>query len=490
MRRMMNLLLLAVSLLVPLNAQTYEPTWDSVDKRPIPAWFSDAKFGIFIHWGTYSVPSYAPVIPGKLAYAEWYWNAMTNGKSNSNADELQKGTWAFHQKVYGGDFPYENFASQFKAELFDPDRWAEVFVYSGAKYIVLTSKHHEGFALWPSKEASATWGRPWNAVEIGPKRDLLGDLSEAVRRKGLRMGYYYSLYEWYNPLWLYDKPRYVREHMFPQFKDLVTHYKPSIIFSDGEWELPSADWHSAELLAWLYNESPVKDEVVVDDRWGSDTRHKHGGYWTTEYTAGMSGVEHPWEESRGMGVSYGYNRAEDLKIYHTGRELVFILVDTVSRGGNLLLDIGSKADGTIPVVMEERLTEMGSWLKVNGEGIYGTRPWKNTRQWTAGEVPRIEYNKEYSSAYDVTKLIEKPSDGKASIEAFFTSKGGDVYAILPQWSGHSLAIKDIRSAKSVNLLGSRTPLKFRASNGGLLIQLPDLPEDLRQQPAWVLRISQ
>jgi alpha-L-fucosidase len=490
MRRVMNLLLLAVSLLVPLNAQTYEPTWDSVDKRPIPAWFSDAKFGIFIHWGTYSVPSYAPVIPGKLAYAEWYWNAMTNGKSNPNADELQKGTWAFHQKVYGGDFPYQNFASQFKAELFDPDHWAEVFANSGAKYVVLTSKHHEGFALWPSKEASATWGRPWNAVEIGPKRDLLGDLSEAVRRKGLRMGYYYSLYEWYNPLWLYDKPRYVREHMFPQFKDLVTHYKPSIIFSDGEWELPSADWHSAELLAWLYNESPVKDDVVVDDRWGSDTRHKHGGYWTTEYTAGMSGVEHPWEESRGMGVSYGYNRAEDLKIYHTGRELVFILVDTVSRGGNLLLDIGPNADGTIPVVMEERLTEMGSWLKVNGEAIYGTKPWKNTRQWTTGEIPRIEYNKEYSSAYDVTKLIEKPSDGKASIEAFFTSKGGDVYAILPQWSGHSLVIKDISSAKSVNLLGSRTPLKFGASNGALLIQLPDLPEDLRQQPAWVLRISQ
>ncbi len=490
MRRVMNLLLLAVSLLVPLNAQTYEPTWDSVDKRPIPGWFSDAKFGIFIHWGTYSVPSYAPVIPGKLAYAEWYWNAMAKGRNNPNADELQKGTWAFHQKVYGGDFPYQNFASQFKAELFNPDHWAEVFANSGAKYVVLTSKHHEGFALWPSKEASATWGRPWNAVEIGPKRDLLGDLSEAVRRKGLRMGYYYSLYEWYNPLWLYDKPRYVREHMFPQFKDLVTHYKPSIIFSDGEWELPSADWHSAELLAWLYNESPVKDEVVVDDRWGSDTRHKHGGYWTTEYTAGMSGVEHPWEESRGMGVSYGYNRAEDLKIYHTGRELVFILVDTVSRGGNLLLDIGPKADGTIPVVMEERLTEMGRWLKVNGEAIYGARPWKNTRQWTAGEVPRIEYNKEYSSAYDVTKLIEKPSDGKASIEAFFTSKGGDVYAILPQWSGHSRAIKDIRSAKSVNLLGSRTPLKFRASNGGLLIQLPDLPEDLRQQPAWVLRISQ
>jgi len=479
------------SLLSALSlAQNYEPTWDSVDKRPTPAWFGDAKFGIFIHWGTYSVPAYAPVLPGKLAYAEWYWNALTNGRSNPKADELQKGTWAFHQKVYGADFPYQNFAPLFKAELFDPDHWADVFARSGAKYVVLTSKHHEGFALWPSKEASATWGRPWNAVEIGPKRDVLGDLSDAVRRKGLRMGFYYSLYEWYNPLWLYDKPRYVREHMFPQFKDLVTHYKPAIIFSDGEWEMTSAEWHSAELLAWLFNESPVKDEVVVDDRWGSDTRHKHGGYWTTEYTAGMSGVDHPWEESRGMGVSYGYNRAESLNIYHSARDLVLILVDTVSRGGNLLLDIGPKADGTIPVIMEERLTQMGDWLKINGEAIYGTRPWKNSRQWTAGEEPKVEYNKEYSSAYDVTKLIERSTDGKASIEAFFTSKGDEVYAILPHWSGHNLVIKNLSAARSVTLLGSSTPLKVKNSKTGLSIELPDLPEDLRQQPAWVLKISQ
>ena len=490
MKRFLIVVILFFLLIVSSLAQSYEPTWDSVDKRPTPAWFSDAKFGIFIHWGTYSVPAYAPVLPGKLAYAEWYWNALTNGRSNPKADELQKGTWAFHQKVYGADFPYQDFAPLFKAELFDPDHWADVFARSGAKYVALTSKHHEGFALWPSKEASATWGRPWNAVEIGPKRDVLGDLSDAVRRKGLRMGFYYSLYEWYNPLWLYDKPRYVREHMFPQFKDLVTHYKPAIIFSDGEWEMTSADWHSAELLAWLFNESPVKDEVVVDDRWGSDTRHKHGGYWTTEYTAGMSGVDHPWEESRGMGVSYGYNRAEDLNIYHSGRELVFILVDTVSRGGNLLLDIGPRADGMIPVVMEERLTQMGDWLKINGEAIYGTRPWKNTRQWTAGEVPKIEYNKEYSSKYDVTRLIEKSADGKASIEAFFTSKGNAVYAILPRWSGHNLVIKDLATAKSVTLLGSSTPLKASNSKAGLSIELPDLPEDLRQQPAWVLKISQ
>ena len=483
------LLLLAVS---GLSAQTYSPTWDSIDKRPTPAWFTEAKFGIFIHWGVYSVPSYAPVLPGKLAYAEWYWNAMTEGRDNPKANPIETGTWAYHKMRYGADFPYQNFVSEFRAELYDPDHWADVFARSGAKYVAITSKHHEGFAMWPSKEASATWGRPWNSVEAGPKRDLLGDLTDAVRRKGLRAGIYYSLYEWYNPLWLTDKARYVEEHMFPQFKDVVTRYKPSIIFSDGEWEMPSDKWRSPELLAWLFNDSPVKDEVAIDDRWGSDTRHKHGGYWTTEYTPGMSGMDHPWEESRGMGFSYGYNRAETLADYHTGRELVIMLVDLVSRGGNLLLDIGPAADGTIPVVMEERLIQMGNWLKVNGDAIYGTKPWKETRQWSPGEQPTIKYNQQDDTAYDVTKLAAKPQPGKAGIEAFFTAKGSDVYAILPRWPGGTFVVKNVSGVKSVSLLGggSSTTLKFKKAKDGISIKLPELPEDLLAQPAWVLKLSQ
>jgi alpha-L-fucosidase len=303
------------------------------------------------------------------------------------------------------------------------------------------------------------------------------------------MGLYYSLYEWYNPLWLKDKPRYVSEHMMPQFKDVVSRYKPEVIFSDGEWEMPSADWRSPELLAWLFNESPVKDQVVINDRWGSDTRHKHGGYWTTEYTPGMSGMEHPWEESRGMGFSYGYNRAERLEDYHTGRELVTMLVDIVSRGGNLLLDIGPNADGTIPVIMQERLVQIGAWLKVNGEAIYGTRPWKATRQWSAGEQPKIAYNEEFATAYDVTKLTEKPEAGKAAIEAFFTAKGDDVFAILPRWKEGSFLVKDVTGVKSVTLLGPGTVLKFKAAPVGVAVQLPELPEELRAQPAWVLKIG-
>ncbi len=470
-------------------AQPYEPTWESLDKRKTPAWFQDAKFGIFIHWGVYSVPAYAPVLPGKLAYAEWYWNALTRGRGE-NPSPIQSGTWEYHRKRYGADFRYEDFAAEFRAELFDANHWAEVFRRSGAKYVVPTSKHHEGFALWPSREASATWGRPWNAVEIGPKRDLLGELTRAVRAKGLKMGFYYSLYEWYNPLWLSDKPRFVREHLFPQFRDVVTRYEPSIIFSDGEWDLPSSEWRSPELLAWLFNESKVKHEVVVNDRWGKETRHKHGGYWTTEYTPGLAGTDHPGEESRGMGFSYGYNRAESLAHYNSARSLVTILVDVVSRGGNLLLDIGPDADGTIPVIMEERLAEIGAWLAVNGEAIYGTRPHTSAKQWSDGEVPKLDYNKEYDTPYDVTRLTAKPAPGQASIEAFFTRKGDAIYAVLPRWPGRRFVWKDAAPLrpKAVSLLGAAGALRFAKSGETIAIDLPDLPEELLGQPAWVLKL--
>jgi alpha-L-fucosidase len=483
-------------LLIPLcaaalGAAPYQPNWESLDRRPAPAWFREARFGIFIHWGVYAVPAYAAAgMPKEQQYAEWYWNSITKGRGLPPG-AAGGAAWAFHQRVYGADFPYQNFAPMFRAELYDPAHWADVFERSGAKYVVLTSKHHEGYALWPSAEASRTWKRPWNAVEIGPRRDLLGDLTTAVRAKGLRMGFYYSLYEWYNPLWLSDQPRFISEHMIPQFKDVVNRYKPSIIFSDGEWDLPSAEWHSPELLAWLFNESPARDEVVVNDRWGKETRHKHGTYYTTEYTAGMSGVDHPWEENRGMGHSYGYNRAERVEHYRTGRELVLMLIDLVSRGGNLLLDIGPTADGRIPVIMEERLTQIGAWLKVNGEAIYGTRPWKNTRQWSAGEIPKVEFNQRFMTPYDVAKLTEPPGGGKASIVAFFTTKGRELYAILPRWPGRQFTLKDVEAAKvkSATLLGAKAALRFKPAAGGVTLELPDVPAPLMTQPAWVVRLT-
>ena len=470
----------------PAPGTRYEATWESLDQRPCPPWYEDAKFGIFIHWGMYSVPSFAPPrAKGQTPYAEWYWNSLTEGKAGKPRGAA---TWDFHKRVYGANFEYKDFAPLFRAEMFEPDQWAELFQRSGAKYIVPTSKHHDGFAIWPSKEADRTWGRAWNAVSTGPKRDLLGDLAKSVRAQGLHMGFYYSLYEWYNPLWLSDKPRYVREHMFPQFKDVVTRYKPDIIFSDGEWELPSSDWHSPELLAWLFNESPAKENVVVDDRWGKETRHKHGSYYTTEYTAGLQTGAHPWEESRGMGFSYGYNRAESLRDYHSARELTLMLIDLVSRGGNLLLDIGPTGDGRIPVIMEQRLTEIGEWLKVNGEAIYGTRNWRRTRQWSAGAVPNFE-EKEFMGEYDIRKLVDEPKPGQAHIEAFFTKKGNDVFAIVPRRLPREITIADVK-AGAASLLETGDKLAVRAANGSVTVTVPDaLREKLPERVAYCIRLT-
>jgi len=464
--------------------QRYSANWESLDQRPTPRWFTDAKFGIFIHWGVYSVPSYAPV----GAYSEWYWNALNKGRLDRGKPNS---TFAFHSRVYGERFSYFDFAPMFRAELFDPAHWADVFEKSGARYVVPTSKHHDGFALWPSAEASRDWARPWNAVDIGPKRDLLGDLAAEVRKRGLRFGFYYSLYEWYNPLWLSDKPRFIREHMHPQFKDVVTRYKPAIIFSDGEWDLTSAEWKTPELLAWLFNESPVRDEVAVNDRWGKDTRHKHGGYFTTEYAAGLPSGSHPWEENRGMGFSFGYNRMEQVGDYRTARELILMLADLVSRGGNLLLDIGPTADGRIPVVMEERLLQIGDWLKRNGEAIYGTRPWKRTRQWSAGQIPEMKSG-EFNVHYDVTDYVDRKKPGQAVIEAFFTVKQNDLYAIVPGWPGQGIEIRDVRapSEMRVTLLGDPRPLRWSRSGSGIVVHLPSGSGDAaKAQYACVLKLT-
>lgn len=453
------------------KAQKYEPNWSSLNQRKIPAWFHGDKFGIFIHWGVYAVPAYAPVMANSgYSYAEWYWYRL---------HEKQKDFTVFHEKNYGKDFLYPQFEPQFKAELFDPAQWAEVFKQSGAKYVVLTSKHHEGYCLWNSAEADRTWNRPWNAVTGTPKRDLLGELTNAVKAAGLKMGYYYSLYEWFNPLWLNDKKRYVSEHMTPQFKDLVTRYRPSVIFSDGEWDLSDTAWKSEELLAWLYNESPVKDEVVVNDRWGSNTRGKNTGstYTTSEYGAGMD-ANVIWEESRGIGHSYGYNRNEHLKDYKTGKELILILTDVVARGGNLLLDIGPTADGRIPVIMQQRLAEIGTWLKTNGEAIYGTTAWKQSYQWSDGKKPEKK-DASYMANYDVAEMV-KPKKEAAFIECFFTRKGNDLYCLVPTYTAQ-FRIRNFKAASGTKavLLGESKPLSWKQQGNDCIVDLSSMkPSDM------------
>jgi alpha-L-fucosidase len=477
------LLILAFTFSVVGFTQKYEANWASLNTRKIPAWFNQDKFGIFIHWGIYSVPAYAPVIPNSgYSYAEWYWFRM---------NEKQKDFMAFHNKNYGNSFAYQQFEPMFKAEMFEPDQWADLFKKSGAKYVVLTSKHHEGYTLWNSAEADKDWNRSWNAVTGTPHRDLLGDLTTSVRNAGLKMGYYYSLYEWYNPMWLHDKKKYVEQHMTPQFKELVTKYKPSIIFSDGEWEISDTAWQSPKLLSWLFNESPVKEEVVVNDRWGNNTREKNHGsmYTTSEYGSGMD-ASIIWEESQGVGHSYGYNRNEQLKDYKSSYELVLMLNDLVSRGGNFLLDIGPNADGTIPVIMQQRLTDIGDWLAINGEAIYGSTAWRQPSQWSEGL--RADKNKaSYMAAYKVANLV-MPKKDTAYIEAFFTKKENDVYCILPSYRT-SITIKDLKlpTTTQTTILGSNVKCTWRQKGKDVLIDLSHLrPGDISPTGIFVIKLKQ
>ena len=455
--------LLTIFVAITATAQHYEANWQSLNTRGIPSWFKEAKFGIFIHWGVYAVPSYAPVIKNSgVSYAEWYWYRINEGNKYFKD---------FHEKNYGENFQYPQFESQFTASMFDPNQWANVFKRSGAKYVVLTSKHHEGYCLWNSAEADRDWGHPWNAVTGTPRRDLLGDLTNAVRNAGLKMGYYYSLYEWFNPLWQKDKSRFVAEHMIPQFKDLVSRYKPSVIFSDGEWELTDTQWRSAELLAWLFNESPVAKEVVVNDRWGSNTREKNNGctYATSEYGSGMN-ANVVWEENRGIGHSYGYNRNEGFDDYKSSHDLILMLVDVVSRGGNLLLDIGPTADGRIPVIMQQRLIDIGDWLATNGEAIYTTVPWKRSYQWSKGKLPP-KNDKNFMADYDVAELA-KPKQNEAYIEYFFTSKNDNVYCIVPSFTP-KIVIHNLKIglATKATILGNNQKLTCKQSGNDCVIDL-------------------
>ena len=490
--RSLHLLLLASVVVGGLAAQSYEADWESLDARPAPEWYLDAKLGIFIHWGVYSVPAFST----PDSYAEWYWNwlQVTPGPdANESAVRRHRETVAFHNRVFGPGFSYAQLAPMFRAELFDPAEWADLFQRSGAKYVVLTSKHHDGFCLFDSPQANRHWGRPWNSVDAGPRRDLLGDLGEAVRNKGLKMGFYYSLYEWFNPLWLADRRLYVDQHMLPQLKDVVTRYKTSLIFSDGEWDMPSADWKAEEFLAWLYNESPVKQDVIVNDRWGKETRHQHGGYFTTEYGAGMPDASHPWEENRGMGFSYGYNRNEPLENYRSAKELVWMFADLVARGGNLLLNVGPRADGKIPEVMQERLLELGAWLEVNGEAIHGSRPWVRPAQWSEGQRPDQGFGT-YRVKYDILESAgQGPRDGRARKEVFFTTKDGNLYAIVAGWPGDTLRLRDVRGSKRatvVRLLGHEEPLAWAQRGDDILIEVPALgPEAVPGRHAFTFKLT-
>ena len=456
MKKWIACCLLISMLQLQLTAQTYQPNWESLDSRPVPSWFMNEKFGIFIHWGAYSVPSWGP----QHSYSEWYQNGLQADKDNVRKK--------FH-KLHYGDMSYYGFGPMFKADRFDPDAWAKVFEQSGAKYIVLTSKHHDGFAMWPSKEADKTWGFPWNSVTSGPKRDLLGDLFKAVRKTSVRAGMYYSLYEWYNPLYKSDINKYVSDHMWPQMKDLINTYQPDVFWTDGDWDVSDAKWKSPEFLAWLYNESPVKEKIVTYDRWGSGIRFHHGGVYTPEYQPDLDFEDHPWEESRGMGYSYGYNKEEDIWDYNSAQSLVLALVDKVSRGGNFLLDIGPDDHGKIPPIMQERLLQIGAWLQENGEAIYNTRRWIRTSQAAANN----------SKEKDLYFTYNPTSNALYAIAPTFNNNGEYVIKDL-----------DLPTGTNISFVATKEKCTWKKQGNDIVVSMPAYKPAMIKAPyAYALKIE-
>ena len=380
MRKTLTIIIF-VLLAIAAQAQqkTVQPTWQSLNQRGYPQWFRDAKLGIFIHWGLYSVPAYA----SKEGYGEWFYRGlMQHVPERTRIMSLYADTTkpTFEQ--------YSELTKYWHAELWNPDDWAQMFKDAGAQYVVLVTKHHDGYCLWDSPQQPQ-----WNSVVSGPKRNIVEELTNAVRAKGLRMGFYYSLPEWTNPrhIWMVDPDNkigdYVDNYMVPQFKDLVTRYKPDLLFSDGDWNNSAEQFHSQELISWYYN--TVGPDAIVNNRWGNGTKH---GFLTPEYSAGIANTEVPWAECRGFGRSFGLNRNEDLDNYMTDKELIQHFVELVAHGGGMTLNVGPYADGTIPLIQQERLSSLGKWLKINGEAIYGSKPYEIPcqREEVSAQLPPTE----------------------------------------------------------------------------------------------------
>ncbi len=426
----------------------YENNWQSLNSREVPQWFEDAKFGIFIHWGLYSVPAYAP----KGCYSEWY--AYHCDRETDNDMRYRD----FHVKHYGKNFKYNDFVPMFTAENFDAKEWVQLFEDAGAKYMNLVSKHHDGYCLYQSDYA---WN--WNSVDTGPHRDFCRELADACESSDVKFGVYHSLYEWFHPLYLKNPEEYAVKHLIPMLKELIEKYRPHTLFADGEWEQPCSVWHSTEFLQWLYNESSVKDFIVPNDRWGSETRGRLGGNLTTEY--GRTGVEDDSmllkgrisEECRGIGASFGWNRFETSDDYMTAEALICMLVDLVSRGSNFLLNIGPEPDGRIPVIMQERLRQMGKWLKVNGEGIYCSRKYKDSSD------ENIKY----------------------------TKNGDTVYAFLKHFPFDSVTLNEVpyKENTKVTMLGYTGELKTENINGKLKVDFGFIsPERINSEYVYTLKI--
>ncbi|MFZ4718024.1 MAG: alpha-L-fucosidase [Ilumatobacteraceae bacterium] len=431
--------------------------------RPLPGWYDDAKFGIFIHWGPYAVPCYAPVDHdmGDLMaagnwteifkcspYTEWYLNSWS----------LEGSPVAQHHAATYGDRTYADFVEEFRARSAGADmgQWADLFQQAGARYVVPVTKHHDGFLMWRSDVPNPHRDH-WMA-----ERDHVGELAAAVRERGMRFGLYYSGgLDWtFNPPPVADlmglitnvpnSPEY-GEYLMAHVRELIGRFSPSVLWNDIGWP---AHLDPNDLFAEYYAAVP---DGVVNDRFNMIAVAQgllHADFNTPEYNATAGAMK--WEVCRGIGRSFGYNRMEDESTMPSVDDNIWMLCDIVARGGNLLLNVGPGADGQIPMAQVLRVTTLGWWLRINGDAIHGTTP----------------------------KGTSVTADGRP---VGFTAKDGVTYAIVKGAPADEVgfALDRPGDGAEVRMLGNSRVLPHTWADGTLRITLPD---HLPAAPATVFEI--
>lgn len=462
---------------------TYERSWESLNEHDIPEWLLDAKLGIYGHWGVYSVPAFK---------TEWYGRLMYDKQTRGDA------VFNHHIEKYGkqSEFGYKDFIKDFKAEKFDPQEWADIITKSGAKYAGITVVHHDGFCLWDSKYTR------WDAKDMGPKRDVYGELVAALRKadpemKILTCFHHYRTYGWFYTKdkalleqgaregWDIFDPQYADFYRNPETEphekflaewknkviEVIDNYQPDIIWFDGGgFRKGDNEPVTLEVLAHFYNTQNLKKSLVEVVNKKSNF---HPDFGLRNFEKGGNRppkVDFPWADDLNI-ANRGWCYTHDIR-YRTPNQIIDGFVDRVSRGGGLMLSISPMADGTIPDEQKHILLELGKWLEINGEGIYGTRKWKIE---TEGPVDKL--------LSDTGSKIMWNFEGKCDAgDIRFTQSGNILYAFVLDWPANGeVLIKSLHTDEKISsaneiiritMLGTDEQLKWSRNKSGLKIILP------------------
>ena len=471
--------------------EKYEATWESLQAYECPEWFMDAKFGIYTHWGAYSVPAWEN---------EWYPRLMYSPNDKNRGSRF----YNYHREHWGdpSEFGYKDFIPLFTAEKFDADEWADLFKKSGARFAGPVAQHHDGFAMWNSNLTE------WDAMDMGPKRDIVGELAEAERERGMKfVTSFHHAFHWkyYEPSYQLEKsdtkdPAFaginriyppVHEPGEPEseeflhnwlerIQEVIDKYRPDYLWFDFGWQQPGFEPYKKEFLAYYYNQAQDwGKEVVVTYK----KDHLPAGVAVLDLERGQLDTlsTRTWITDTSVGLkSWSYIDDPDYKSVNT---LVDNLVDRVSKNGNLLLNIGPRPDGSIPEEQKALLLGIGAWLDVNGEAIYETRPW-------------IKYG-EGSTRMASGHMTERENKGRAySCEDIrFTTRENFLYAIVLDWpEDGEINIKSLNEdtpistggIKSISLLGRDGELEWSRDKTGLKVIFP---HEKPCENAFALKIS-